>query len=118
MRTLVHQKNHAWTPADIIATDTPGMDWDNQRMRKSNTSLVLLHCTWRHKPLTASDIMSLSQDLVTTNGMRAVYATVEGVPYWRLLPHLWVDKTVKLHWNSWQGEGMTPCSALKRHNAC
>ena len=42
--------------------------------------------------------VSLSQDLVTSNGTRAVYATLNGVPHWRLLPHLWVDKTVRLHW--------------------
>ena len=42
--------------------------------------------------------VSLSQDLVTSNGTRAVYATLDGVPHWRLLPHLWVDKTAKLRW--------------------
>ena len=42
--------------------------------------------------------VSLSQELVTSNGTRAVYATLDGVPHWSLLPHLWVDKTVKLRW--------------------
>ena len=47
----------------------------------------------------ASQHVSLSKELLTSNGTRAVYAMHDGVPHWRLLPHLWVDKTVSLRWN-------------------
>ena len=78
-----------------IATDTPGMIGTTDCAKVILLVLLIAHGA----QATAPQHLSLSQDLVTTNGMRSVYATVEGVPYWRLLPHLWVDKTVKLHWN-------------------
>ena len=52
--------------------------------------------------------VSLSQDLLTSNGTKAVYATLNGVPHWRLLPHLWVDKTVRLRWT--HGKVVSPMS--------
>ncbi len=59
--------------------------------------------------------ISLSQDLVTSNGTRAVYATLNGVPHWRLLPHLWVDKTVRLHWTHGK---VRPQRLMQMHACC
>ncbi len=41
----------------------------------------------------------LTRDLRLSDGTYVVYTVVEGVPKWRLLPYLWVDKAVNLHWN-------------------
>ncbi|BDA46042.1 probable nuclear envelope integral membrane protein 1 [Coccomyxa sp. Obi] len=41
----------------------------------------------------------LARDLRLSDGTYAVYTVVEGVPNWRLLPYLWVDKAVNLRWN-------------------
>ncbi|EIE24259.1 hypothetical protein COCSUDRAFT_65818 [Coccomyxa subellipsoidea C-169] len=39
------------------------------------------------------------KDLRLNDGTYAVYTVLEGVPKWRLLPYLWVDKAVSLRWN-------------------
>ncbi|CAL8462177.1 g1708 [Coccomyxa elongata] len=41
----------------------------------------------------------LARDLRLSDGTYVVYTVVEGVPKWRLLPYLWVDKAVNLRWN-------------------
>ena len=61
--------------------------------------LILLLLVAHSAAAVASQHVSLSKDLLTSNGTRAVYATLDGVPHWRLLPHLSVDKTVSLRWN-------------------
>ena len=61
--------------------------------------LILLLLGAQSATAATSQHVSLSEDLLTSNGTRAVYATLDGVPHWRLLPHLWVDKTVSLRWN-------------------
>ena len=71
---------------------------------------------------TTDHYVGLSQDLVTSNGTRAVYAMINGVPHWRLFPHLWVDKSVRLHWahgkvdfSMSRPDACLPCSADTSH---
>ena len=86
-------------------------------MRKSVGCVALFFLIALHtQDVTATKArqMPLSQDLVTSNGTRADYATLHGVPHWRLLPHLWVDKTVRLHW----AHGKVESLALMQMPAC
>ena len=69
------------------------------RTRGSSAILLILLLGAHSAAAVASQHVSLSKDLLTSNGTRAVYAMLAGVPHWRLLPHLWVDKTVSLRWN-------------------
>lgn len=42
---------------------------------------------------------TLARDLRLSDGTYVVYTVVKGVPKWRLLPYLWVDKAINLRWN-------------------
>ncbi len=73
-------------------------------------ALLLLVCETAARP---RQQLSLSESLVTSNGTRAVYSIVDGVPHWRLLPHLWVDKAVRLLWDQGKVEAfISICPSL------
>ena len=42
--------------------------------------------------------LQLSKALYTEDGKHGVYEVLHGVPKWRLLPFLWIQKVVKLSW--------------------
>lgn len=70
------------------------------QMKELKLMLLALLCVcFPHRSAQAALHTKLVKDLRLNDGTYAVYTVLEGVPKWRLLPYLWVDKAVSLRWN-------------------